>query len=552
MIRRRLLIDLNLAICVILGLFIVLMFAFTMNGGNVDTKDESFSDGWIYADGTPVDFSDLRTDAGPQTIMKTVSPGQVKGGDLCFETSNLFFNVYVNDRLVYEFYPELLSISGKYYGEYIHTVDLSVFEDDSVIKIDYDPLTDTDWTSFRDMRLQEGSSYIRGVLADHFIHFLSSFVVLIIGITVIIFGLLVNQDTDRIVETVSLGTTAIILALWTITGSRYLQIISGNSAIVRILDHFTLMWLPVPVILFVASVTGLLKSRLTKINLALVGINTIAMISLVFTGRLDYHDMLKFTHIIIGFGVLTLIHMMFISIKKSRQEQRKIGRGLKVLLVAFGLLVTAGMIDGIRYYTTVNKDSSLATRIGLFVFVIVLTCYELSKFLELNKKSVQAEIMDKLAHNDGLTGMLNRLAFTETESRIREAQTGKFVVAQFDINYLKKINDNYGHAEGDRFITTAADILQKSFGQKGKCYRIGGDEFFVVMEGDTCEKDFDEAVPVFEELLKKCNDNNEFPIPLNIAYGKSVYVPGSNSLDEAEKSADELMYDNKKKIKEKS
>ena len=58
--RKRLLIDLNLAICVILVIFIVFLFLYKLEGGNLNSKDEQFSDGWTYEDGTPVDFSNLR------------------------------------------------------------------------------------------------------------------------------------------------------------------------------------------------------------------------------------------------------------------------------------------------------------------------------------------------------------------------------------------------------------------------------------------------------------------------------------------------------------
>ena len=157
--------------------------------------------------------------------------------------------------------------------------------------------------------------------------------------------------------------------------------------------------------------------------------------------------------------------------------------------------------------------------------------------------------MEKLAYNDGLTGLLNRLAFTQEENRIREKEAGKYVLVQLDINFLKQVNDNYGHAEGDRFIIAAAELINDTFGRYGKCYRIGGDEFFVILDGKNPEKDFEKAAAVFEEGMSKVNDENSFPIPLKIAYGKAVYVPGTDSFDEAEKTADNLMYEHKKLLK---
>ncbi|MBR1797357.1 MAG: GGDEF domain-containing protein [Clostridiales bacterium] len=542
---RRLLADLNLVICVILAGFLVLLFSDKLNGGNVSAKVQPFADGWYYEDGTEVDFTDLRTDEASITITKLVSPGEVRGRDLCFETSNLFFEVYLNDVLTYEFHPDLLEIYGKYYGDYTHTVDLSIFANSTELKIVYQPLISNSWTTFRGMELQEGAAFFQSVIADKFIQFLSSFTIMIIGITLVIMGLLLNKDTDRIVETVSLGTVAIDLAIWTSSGSRVLQLISGNSAVIRVLDHLTLMWLPVPVILFVASVTGLLKSKITYINLILVGINTVAVFLLVPFKICDYHDLLIYTHIRIGLGILSIIYMITVYIRRSRM----VDKSMKYMLGAFGLLVCSGLMDGVRYYLIDSKDASLITRIGLFVFVIVLTGYELSNFMEINRKSAEAEAMDRLAHNDGLTGLLNRLAFTEAESSIKASETGKYVVVQLDINYLKKVNDNYGHAEGDRFIIDAANIIDRSFGKYGKCYRIGGDEFFVIIEGEASEKDYEKGLKLFEEEVHGYNEVRDFPIPMQIAYGKSVYVPGKDSFEDAEKNADQLMYEKKKNLK---
>ena len=544
--KRRLLTDLNLVICVILGCLLAFLFSFKLEGGNVHEWQTAFESGWYYEDGTEVDFGVLENSLGTYTISRTVSPDQIQGSDLCFETSNMFFSVYVNDELVYDFHPEIPRICGKYYGEYTHTVDLNVDEEQTELKIVYEPLLISPWTTFRFMELHDGGSYVISMVKSNMGSFLSSFVVLIIGLTLVVVGFILNRESDRIVEPVSLGTTAIILAAWTSSGSRVLQLITGNPAVVRVADYWDLIWLPIPVILFVSSVTGMLKSKLTALNLTLVGINTILTFAFVLSGHGDYNDVLIFTHLIIAFGSVSIIYMIIASIKR----EHKISKNIKAMLIAFGILIFTGLVDAVRYYTFSSKDSAKCTRLGLIVFVIILSAYELAAILDINRKSAESEIKDKLAHEDGLTGLYNRLAFTEKEEEIRKADSGKYIVIQFDINFLKKVNDNYGHSEGDRYIIAAADIIFASFGRYGKCFRIGGDEFFSVLEGEKSEQNFEEGISLFEKLMKEYNENNELPVPLQIAHGKSVYVPGKDSLDEAEKIADKLMYERKKILKE--
>ena len=543
--RNRFLIDLNLAICVILLIFIVFLFLYKLDGGNMNSKDEQFSDGWTYEDGTPVDFSNLRYEPEEGTITKTVSPEQVSGADLCFESRSLFFTVYINDTAVYDFHPDLIRIYGNYYGECIHTVDLPALEENSEIRITYTTLHEALTSSFYSMKIQEGAEFVKVTVAENFANYQQCFVIMVLGVVLIVVGFLFTTDPNSIIETISLGTTAIVLALWTSSGSRIPQIISENSAMVRVMDYMCLIFLPVPVIILIASVSKQLDSILPKILIGLCGLNLVLNVVWVLVLGRDYSEVLIITHIILGIGVLFIVHLTIGAYKKSG----KFGKNMKVIVAGFSVLIAAGILDIIRYYLFKAADASLFTRLGLLYFIILFTIYELNLFLNIIRKSAQTEVMEKLAYNDGLTGLLNRLAFTQEENSIREKGAGKYVLVQLDINFLKQVNDNYGHAEGDRFIIAAAELINDTFGLYGKCYRIGGDEFFAILEGKHSEEDYDKATRLFEEKIKEVNDRNEFHIPLCIAYGKAVYVPGTRDFDETEKEADRLMYENKKILK---
>ena len=89
-----------------------------------------------------------------------------------------------------------------------------------------------------------------------------------------------------------------------------------------------------------------------------------------------------------------------------------------------------------------------------------------------------------LAYRDSLTGVKNKTAYIEAESRFEEQMRlgrPEFAVAVLDINGLKRINDTYGHDFGDMLIINACRIICKVF-QHSPVYRIGGDEFAVILE----------------------------------------------------------------------
>ena len=121
------------------------------------------------------------------------------------------------------------------------------------------------------------------------------------------------------------------------------------------------------------------------------------------------------------------------------------------------------------------------------------------------------------------------------------------IIIQLDINDLKKVNDTYGHAEGDTHITSAANIIKKSF-KLGDCYRTGGDEFIVIMNNGS-EEELQEALNDMHSMIDKYNETEKPPVNLAIAYGYAMYEHRKDTFSVAEKLADERMYLKKREMK---
>ena len=120
-----------------------------------------------------------------------------------------------------------------------------------------------------------------------------------------------------------------------------------------------------------------------------------------------------------------------------------------------------------------------------------------------------------------------------------------FAVVVFDVNGLKRMNDEFGHEQGDMLITDAAGVIKRVFGEE-QVYRIGGDEFIVVAEAMT-EKEMSEAFERYDEIVKKFNERNEkYDQPVSMSKGASFYVRGEDrDYNEVFKRADEAMYKDK-------
>ncbi len=158
--------------------------------------------------------------------------------------------------------------------------------------------------------------------------------------------------------------------------------------------------------------------------------------------------------------------------------------------------------------------------------------------------------LNSLAYHDSLTGVKNKTAYDDAASRL-DMQEGEkeYGIVVFDANNLKKINDTYGHERGNIYLQNACRLTCRIF--KGSpVFRIGGDEFVVILQGDdydNCYKllrDFD-----VEAERHNLETENEWE-KINIAKGMVKYDPETDAnVESVFKRADARMYVAKQKMK---
>jgi diguanylate cyclase (GGDEF)-like protein len=154
-----------------------------------------------------------------------------------------------------------------------------------------------------------------------------------------------------------------------------------------------------------------------------------------------------------------------------------------------------------------------------------------------------------LATRDELTGLNNRRGFTSlAEHELKRAsRAGRRVVVLFiDLDRMKTINDTLGHAEGDRALRAAADILSSTFRDSDIVGRVGGDEFCVML---CSEADDDGAVTKarLAEAVEAYNRTSEAGFELSFSVGSETHdATEAASLDEILERADRRMYEHKR------
>lgn len=167
----------------------------------------------------------------------------------------------------------------------------------------------------------------------------------------------------------------------------------------------------------------------------------------------------------------------------------------------------------------------------------------------IDEEKKNEENLIKLSRVDKLTELGNRAAY-EASVKLHEIDglNPDFTIIQLDVNGLKRVNDNQGHVAGDELIQGAADCIKKSFGDKTECFRVGGDEFCVILE--TSVSDLEEKLSLLQKNTKLWKGHLVPELNISYGYARTEEFPYTEVIDMAE-IADERMYQMKKEFYQK-
>jgi diguanylate cyclase (GGDEF)-like protein/PAS domain S-box-containing protein len=162
------------------------------------------------------------------------------------------------------------------------------------------------------------------------------------------------------------------------------------------------------------------------------------------------------------------------------------------------------------------------------------------------------EQLRTLSLTDELTGLHNRRGFftlVEPLLKLSKRQKSGVLMLYADLDNLKRINDTFGHQEGDLALIDTADILKKTYRESDIIARIGGDEFVVLPVGSP-EDRIEIITARLEENLKNQIAKKDRKYSLSLSFGISHYDPESPcSIDDLINRAEKLMYEQKYKKK---
>ena len=161
------------------------------------------------------------------------------------------------------------------------------------------------------------------------------------------------------------------------------------------------------------------------------------------------------------------------------------------------------------------------------------------------KMRLENEIKYQLSH-DVLTDLYNRHFFEQQIQRLNEQENHAVTLILCDLDRLKHVNDYFGHQAGDKFIITAANVLQKTF-HPYTVARLGGDEFAIIIEHIHIEDaEILTILANLHEAIYEFNASEQLPIPLSISVGLATTAHSLGQMQTLFTQADLQMYDEKR------
>ena len=463
---------------------------------------------------------------------------QNPGDTLAIQTRYQSIRVWADETLVYE------AAQGREHAlsSMWHFIPSEQYQDASMLRIEltrYD--TSSQWELFpiyQDHPAAIGM-YLLGIhLPTIFVWLCCMLFAVLLTFTVLFMAV---RKIAGIASVLALDIFIFMSGTWILLDSKITTVLGGNFALTYFFSYFIFYLLPVP-LLFYFQLMLETKNRFSRILLWITAGNAGLWMLLHLLGIVALRTTAVSVHLIIILFLLLFIKEFFQQQKQPRQR--------RLVCTFWGILLifTTAVVSIILYHAGLLPSTNSAV-LYIWSLLALIFCMIMDTIVQFGrmwneKKSI--EVYRQLATEDSMTKLFNRNAY---ELRLRElvahppAQVGMVL---FDIDHMKFINDTYGHHMGDQVISLVARCIDQVFGGVGECYRIGGDEFCVILAPFT---DVSQKFQPFQELLQA---NSSREIPLQVSWGWDVrsFEEGKpatlGALLELKTTADKNLYRSKK------
>ncbi len=366
-------------------------------------------------------------------------------------------------------------------------------------------------------------------------------IMLVIGFILVAYHIFVSRNINTSGKLLKLGIFSIFLSIWSINECNITTLLLKNSLATSYLAFLSLLLLSFPFAMFVQTFyedNSKIWNYFCKIDMIQIALCILFQI----TGIADLRETLWTTHVMMCVLTAIILFQSHLLIKNGIHSHM-----IKIHLACILICSLTLLLDFIGFYSG-SWNVNTFGRIGFLLYITVLGLASTKESAILMKMGLEANSYQKLAYTDQMTGMNNRTCFNIDFSELSKNPEDVAII-DFDLNNLKYTNDTFGHSAGDLYIKNCATIIDEIFDGIGKCYRVGGDEFVVLIEKASAV-DIPRYMAMLEANVDACNRENR-KLRMQIAYGYAIFMADTDkNLEDTYNRADKIMYANKKDKKE--
>lgn len=189
---------------------------------------------------------------------------------------------------------------------------------------------------------------------------------------------------------------------------------------------------------------------------------------------------------------------------------------------------------------SMNAQTNIVAICIVGIYLTLASCLLVLMLSRVLKEKYEKEKYIYTSNTDGLTKCFNRRAYDVDMEKLDLSSEWAYI--SLDLNGLKQANDTFGHSAGDELICAAANCMKFAFASYGKIYRIGGDEFVVLLTQSVT--DLESILQVFNSSIQDWH--GKYSNSISVSYGvvKST-EQDFDSIHSVSKLADERMYKSK-------
>lgn len=349
-----------------------------------------------------------------------------------------------------------------------------------------------------------------------------------------------NTEVDK--SLLLLGCFSVLLGCWKVVDTNAFYLLTPGSVAFSYADFMLLALVPVPYCLFMRQMHSSADKPIWNVPCIASMAGTCVVIAAQLLHIADMRQMLRLIHVLLLLLAVVCVIMLV-------REVRTVGlnRKLRKNIFCIALCALGLVIDMAVYYITKGKFQSFLGILNFLVYNLVLGVTTMQEARELMKIGMQAKKLEQKAYHDQLTGLYNRTAYADDIGGGFEPE--HCIVVMCDLNDLKKCNDTLGHEMGDKYIKESARILHECFGDGGRCYRMGGDEFCVLLKNHSLQ-DCKKRIERMREKCDKYNREND-DILIRIACGYELFDKRLDyDINDTSRRADRMMYHEKFTMKQ--